>query len=188
MRYAIGSSLVDFGWRATRRFTGPSKESLKSLLRQASALTGRVTKHAKAPPRSIVDRKTARQQQLLSLSRRFPMYESAVGADWINFQPASADGFSVGLALDAGRATVSFGNFYEDVASVQYAVALIEEALEGRIELRIDYNGSKSFRWTVLQIGPDGELQEFGSMSLAFSGKTMPTASRSFRNGLQLVK
>ncbi len=67
----------------------------------------------------------------------------------------TAQGFSMSIVTDRGRCTVVFGQWEDDFASADEAVALIDEALYGDVRMRVDI-GERASRWVLERRLPSG--------------------------------
>jgi hypothetical protein len=71
----------------------------------------------------------------------------------------TAQGFSMAIVTDRGRCTVVFGQWEDDFASADEAVALIDDALHGDIRLRVDI-GELESHWVLERRLPSGTWLE----------------------------
>ncbi len=78
----------------------------------------------------------------------------------LSIPAAGDDEFSIRLSRSGGVWILCFDSWHEDFHDRASAIQLIQDALSGRVRLRIDRIGGRPFKWTVERLEGDGRWIE----------------------------
>jgi len=99
-------------------------------------------------------------QRVEWLFARYPHAHIIREKDSICVPASSPSGLGIALMTDANRCTLVLGSWYDDCDCVTTALEYIENALLGRLRVRVDRIGSEPHQWAVERRMPDGSWSE----------------------------